>query len=414
MDREIPLKDRRIAALKRWSRVVVILLAIAALTFVGIRLWGDSVRESSLEFSAVERGDLQVTISASGSIVPEYQEILVSPLSTRIVEVYKRAGDIVEAGTPLLRLDLQSAETDYQKGLDDEKVKQVELGKLGIEQNTQLTDLEMRIKVAEMSLNSKHMELRNERYLDSIGSGTHDRVRQAELEYKTAQLELSQLRKQLANAKRTASAARSVQQLGIDMHRKGLELTRRTLEDAKIRSPRHAVLTYINSSIGAQVAQGEQVATVSDLSSFKCEVTVADGYADRIAAGGRVLVRTSGKQLGGTITAVNPQTKNGMIDFTIRLDEPSNRLLRSGLKVEVYVISSEKQDILRIRSGSFYQGASTYRLFVREGATLEARDVELGEANYDYIEVKSGLREGEQVVVSNMEKYKGKNKIRIK
>lgn len=103
-----------------------------------------------------------------------------------------------------------------------------------------------------------------------------------------------------------------------------------------------------------------------------------------------------------------------MIDFTIRLDEPSNKLLRSGLKVEVYVISSEKQDILRIRSGSFYQGASMYRLFVREGAMLEARDVELGEANYDYIEVKSGLREGEQVVVSNMEKYKGQNKIRIK
>lgn len=96
--------------------------------------------------------------------------------------------------------------------------------------------------------------------------------------------------------------------------------------------PRRAVLTYINSSIGAQVAQGEQVAIVSDLGSFKAECSIADSYSDRMAVGGRILLRTGSSQLPGIISSINPQTKNGMIDFTVRLDEPDNKLLRSGLK----------------------------------------------------------------------------------
>lgn len=414
MDREIPKSERRRARLRKAAVVAAVVIAVVTATAVVSHLLGGSVSARSLEFSTVSTGDLQVSVTASGSIVPEYEQIIVSPISTRIVEVYKKAGDHVSEGEALLRLDLQSAETDYHKGLDDEKMRVLQLQKLRINQNTRLTDLKMQVSVARMTLNSKRMELRNERYLDSIGSGTTDRVRQAELDYHTAELSVQQLETQLANETRAAQAEYRVQQLNLEMYRKTLAEMRRVLDDAKIRSPRRAVLTSICTSIGAQISQGQQVAVVSDLSSFKADCTIADGYADRLAVGGRVIVRSGKKTLTGTISSLNPQARNAMLDFTVRLDDPGNALLRSGLKVEVSVLTAEKAGVRRIKSGPYYQGPGTYRLFVRNGNRLEARDVRLGEASYDYVEVTGGLSDGEQVVVSDMEQYKSRRSLTLK
>ena len=414
MDREIPLKERKKATMRKVWRIGAAVAAIGLTVAAAIHLAGSKVDMKNVELSTVDMGDLQVSVTASGSVVPEYQEIIVSPISTRIVETYKKAGDTVEENEPLLRLDLQTAETEYKKGLDDEQMRRLQLQKLKINQNTQLTDMKMKIRVAQMALNSKKMQLRNERYLDSIGSGTTDRVRQAELDYNTAHLELEQLNKQYENSIKAANAEYRVQELDLQMFRKSLAEIKRTLDDAKIRSPRRAVLTYINNSIGAQIAQGTQVATVSDLSSFKAECSIADGYSDRMAVGGQVQVRTGGKQLPGTISTINPQAKNSMMEFTVNFDNPSSRLLRSGLKVEVYVMTAMKSNVMRIKSGSYYQGPGKYKLFVKEGNRLVRHNVELGEANYDYVEVISGLKKGEQVVVSDMEQYEGKNNLKIK
>lgn len=413
MDREIPSKEKRKMMMRRWVRTGGVVMGAIIIVCIVIRMAGNKVDLKSLELSAADVGDIQVTVTASGNVVPEYQEIIVSPINTRIVEIYKKTGDAVDEGTPLLRLDLQTAETDYKKGLDDEQMRRLQLQKLKITQNTQLTDIKLKIKVAQMALNSKQMELRNERYLDSIGSGTTDRVRQAELDYNTAQLELEQLKKQYENSIKAADAEYRVQQLDLEMYCKGLAEIKRTLDDANIRSPRKAVLTYINNSIGAQIQQGDQVAIVSDLSSFKAECSIADGYGNHLAVGGKVQIRTGNRQIGGTISNVNPQTKNGMMDFTVCFDDPSDKLLRPGLKMEVYVVTSEKRDVMRIRCGSFYKGLGAYDLFVKDGSRLVSRHVTLGEASYDYIEVTGGLKTGEEVVISDMEKYKGKSKINI-
>lgn len=267
MDREIPLKERRKAALKRWMRIALPAAVILAAILVAVNMAGGKVDAAKLRLSKAETGDLQISVRASGSVVPEYQEIIASPISSRIVDVYKRTGDVVEEGEPLLKLDLQTTETDYRKGLDDEQMRRMQLEKLKVNQNTQLTDLKMKIEVAQMALRSKLLQLNNERYLDSIGSGTTEQVRRAELDYRTSKLELEQLRKQYENACRAAAAERRVQELDIEMFRKGLAESRRTLEDARIRAPRRAVLTYINNVIGAQVSQGEKVAIISDLRS---------------------------------------------------------------------------------------------------------------------------------------------------
>ena len=55
---------------------------------------------------------IEVSVSASGKVVPAFEEIINSPINSRIVEVYRKGGDSVEIGTPILKLDLHSTETE--------------------------------------------------------------------------------------------------------------------------------------------------------------------------------------------------------------------------------------------------------------------------------------------------------------
>ena len=88
-------------------------------------------------------------------------------------------------------------------------------------------------------------------------------------------------------------------------------------------------------------------------------------------------------------------------------------LRRHSLTQMFFVITSIKDDVLRIRNGSFYSGPGDYTLFILKDNILQPRQVRLGECNYDYIEVVSGLESGEQVIVSDMTKYKGKEKLKV-
>ena len=111
---------------------------------------------------------------------------------------------------------------------------------------------------------------------------------------------------------------------------------------------------------------------------------------------------------------VTPLSKNGVISFTVQLEEDSHRRLRSGLKTDVYVMNAVKDDVLRIANASYYIGKGEYELFVVNGDQLLKRKVQLGDSNYEYVEVISGLEPGDQVVVSDMASYKDKNKLKVK
>ena len=92
-------------------------------------------------------------------------------------------------------------------------MKRYQLEQLKVNNNTYLSDLSMQVKISAMKLNRMEVELRNERYLDSLGSGTTDKVRQAELNFNTGKLELEQLRQQYANESKVKEADLKVKEL---------------------------------------------------------------------------------------------------------------------------------------------------------------------------------------------------------
>ena len=400
MDREISKEQRNREKRRMWMKwggtVVVGIVAVIAL----MQLMQESLHERDIVFSVVDEGSIDVSVSASGKVVPAFEEIINSPINSRILEVYKKGGDSVEVGTPILRLDLLSAETDYKKQLDEVQMNKLKLEQLRIQNRSKLSEMEMQLKVSRMELNRKAVELRNEQYLDSLGAGTTDKVRQVELDYNVSKLKLEEDEQKFINEQATADADLKVKELELNIARKTLAETKRTLDDARIKAPRKAILTYVNTEIGAQVAQGEKVAIVSDLSHFKIEGEIADTYGDRIAAGSRAIVKVGKEELAGTVTDVTPLSKNGVMSFSVRLEQDNHKRLRSGLKTDVYVLTAVKDSVMRIANGSYYVGPGEYELFVRSGNELLKRKVQLGDSNYELVEVVGGLKPGDQVVVS--------------
>ena len=415
MDREIPKEVRNKERNKKIIRYSAIGVTAVVVISVLVSLMRTGVQKKDLVLSTVDKGTIEVSVSASGKVAPAFEEIITSPINSRIVEVYRRGGDSVDVGTPILKLDLQSTETEYKKLLDEEQMRRYKLDQLRVNNQTKLSDMAMQIKVSAMKLNRMKVELRNEHYLDSLGAGTTDKVRQAELSYNVAQLEYEQLKQQYNNEKQVAAAELQVQELDFNIFRKNLAEMKRTLDDAQIRSPRKAILTYINNQVGAQVPQGGQLAIISDLSHFKVEGEIADTYGDRVAAGGKAIVKIGTEKLEGVVSSVTPLSKNGVISFSVQLVDDNNRRLRSGLKTDVYVMNDVKEDVMRIANASYYVGRGEYELFVMTAEDeIVKRKVQLGDSNFEYAEVVSGLQPGDRVVVSDMSQYKNKTKLKLK
>ena len=405
MDRKIPKeirqKERRKSIIKYITVAGVVVVAI----IVTIIMMQDTVDVDDLEFCTVDVGDIEASVNGSGKLVPAFEQVITSPIGSRIIEVYKKVGDNVNAGEPLLKPDLQSAQTDYDKLADRVEMKRLEVEQQRMNNITYLSDLKMKIKVAEMSANRLEVELLNERYLDSIGSGTTDKVREADFSCQSKRLELEQLHTQHNNEMNVRKSSLKMKELELSMLEKELAEMRRILNDAQIRSPYDATLTFLSNQVGAPIAQGSQVAIIADLKHFKVECEIAELYASRIGVGNKTRVRVSNQDYEGVVSNIEPTAKNGMTAFSVQLENDTIKSFRSGLRADVYVCNGVSNGVMRLKNSSFFKDPGKYVLYVRDGDELVARNVELGVSNYDYIEVVNGLKEGDEVVISDMADY---------
>ncbi len=415
MDRKISkeTKDRELRKRigKYAAAAIILCAAIAAIIY----FQQESVEEKKLEFYTVDRGDIEISALANGTVVPIFEQIINSPINSRIIEVYCQQGSEVNTGTPIMKLDLHSTESEYRKLLDEEKMRRYQLEQLKANNETSLGDMAMKIEVSRMRLAQLEAEYMNERYLDSIGSGTTEKVRQAELAYRTGKLELEQYRKQYGNAIQTKNADLKIKELEYGIFKRNLSLMERTLDDAQIKAPAKGILTFVNNQIGGQVTSGSHIATISDLGSFMVQGEITDIYANRVKPGGRVKIEINGSTREGYINSVNPLSKDGSVAFTVMLDNPEEEGLRSGLKGTIHVLLHKVENSLRIKYSPFYVGKGEYQLYVKTKKDhLELRDVKLGNSGSGYIEVLEGLAEGEEAVLSDMARFGKSGTLKIK
>lgn len=145
MDRPIAKEVLRKRRLKLVGTVAAVTLTAVATVVLTVNRLQTHVKASSLTFYQVDVGTIEAGVSAYGKVVPAFEEIINSPIDSRIVEVYAQSGDTVEAGMPLLKLDLQSVQTDFKKLQDEEQMKLCRMEQQTVNDETSLSDLEMQI-----------------------------------------------------------------------------------------------------------------------------------------------------------------------------------------------------------------------------------------------------------------------------
>lgn len=415
MDQTIDKKEIYLERRKRlllWG--IPAAVGIAALSVLLYNI-APTVSSRDITVGTAERGPIEITVAATGRIVAAYEEIINSPVESRVLSVYAQPGDSVKAGMPMLLLDLEQEQTELGKLQDARTMQEQQLRQIQLSNMTDISDLEMQIKVSEMNVSRQRIEVENERRLDSIGSGTGDRVRQAETAYRAGVLELEQLRTRLRNERQRASAAEKSQRLNVSTADRDIALMEKTIHRGSIPAPLDGVLTYITTDLGTRVGAGEKVAVVADLSSFKVIGEVPEGSSDRVQPGAAVIIRISGAQFTGTVSNITPQARQGVVSFVVRLDNPRDSRLRSGARAELQVSFDYKSEVLRVPNGAFYKGEGDYRMFVFDSKDRAVRrSIRVGDGNRDYVEILDGLKPGDKIIISDTEHYSNKNKLKIK
>ena len=263
MDQRIPEEIAR----RRQRRRLLNYLAAGVLGVLVIlllaRLLRPSVDRSTLLLAVVDEGDLAVSIPATGKVMPLYEEVIASPVHSKILEVYHRFGDRWKEKEAILRLDLESFYADVEKDRDELRLRRLELEQFKVDTRSALEDMAMQIDIDEMQLERMAVSLVNVRYLDSIGASTPDKVKQIALEYKIQEMQLAQLKQKFENQKKKAEIDIETKELDFKAAQRASSLLNKTLEEAAVRSPREATLTWVNDQVGATVAAGSQLAVVA-------------------------------------------------------------------------------------------------------------------------------------------------------
>jgi HlyD family secretion protein len=415
MDRLISTQEVK----KRRRKFIVrigLIVAFSVLLVIFLPRWFEGALDTQkMQIGMVDSGAIEITAGASGKLTPLTEEIVVSPLNSRILEVYKSPGDTVNEGEPLLKLDLISVETEYLQKLDEMSILKSKEVQTRVRLENSISELNMQQQLKDMQLKQLWADLQGEKYLDSIGASTPDKVNRANLNYEEAKLQLRQLKEKIANEQANAEAELHVQQLEIKIFEKTLEEKSRLLKNARILSPRKAVLTFILNQTGAQVSQGEQLAIVSDLSRFKVDCEIADGHRDKLTPGSKALIHIGNIRLHGTVATITPSVTNGLIRFTVIPEDSSHPGLRSGLNAEVDIFHGIISDAVRIPNSSRLnlRKGDHYFWVIKNDRAIK-RKVRLGESSFEYREVLSGLAPGERVILSDMDNYMNKEELRIK
>ncbi|TCD02872.1 HlyD family efflux transporter periplasmic adaptor subunit [Pedobacter psychroterrae] len=414
MDREISAKQRRQRSVKIYL-IVVIASAVSALAFVYINGMVEPViNRSDFKTSVAESGVVEATVPASGIIMPEYELTISSPVNAKIEQVMFNAGEKVLAGQSILRLNKESSVLAFEKLNEEQHVNRNKIYQMSLELEKSLDELKTQFAIKEMKINSLETALEHEQSLLDIGGSTQENVKQARLTLNVAKLELTQIKNQIENQKATMKA--NLKSLGyeINIREKDIKGINDKLKGAAISSPRNGVITWVNSKIGADINEGEELVRIADLSSFKVEASISDTYANEVKTGRTAMIRINKTDLRGNISNVQPAVENGTVKFSVSISDKSSKLLRSNLKVDVFVITSYKERATRIKNGPAFNGSEEQQIFVLKGNEAIRRKIKTGESNSDFIEISSGIQPGESVIISDMQDFIHLEKVKVK
>jgi HlyD family secretion protein len=373
-----------------------------------------SIKLSRIRTSIAEVGAIEGTITASGVVTPEFEQVIICPMQSNIDSVFHKAGDKIEIGEPILKLNNEFSILALEKLQDEYELKKNNKTQLQLAMERELIDLRTQLDIMKLNVKSYEAKLDAQEQIYELGGGAKTNYDQAKLNLEIACLERDQLKDRIENHQRSLHADLIGLDLQLRIQANRINELERQLDLAQAKAVRSGVITWVKDNIGENVNQGEIIARIADLDKFKIESKISDIHAVKLIVGNPVKARVNDIDLSGKISSIEPTIINGIITFFVELEDKTNEMLRSNLRVDVFVITSSKDNIVRVKNGPFINGSGKQDIFVVKGTKAIRRTVIIGATNFDYAEVESGIKLGEEVIISDMDDYINYKELKIK
>ena len=415
MDRQIEKKS----FLRRYAWYIAAAAALAALLVwivLGTTANTTTVDASDITISDVTRGKFDDYVRLNGQVLP-IQVVQISPEEGGIVrEKVVEEGTRVRKGDVILRLsnsnlDLQilNAEAELAEKQNLLRNTQVAMQQDRLnnrtEQATLDTDCDRKRRAYEQNARLyKERLISKEVYL------------QSREDYNLALRKQSLISQRLKQDSLYRHVQMAQMEDNLDNMRKNVLLVRDRKNKLEVRSAIDGELGLLDVELGQNIAAGQNIGQINDLSDFKVQAQIDEHYIDRVRPGLSASFSRDGKTYLLRVRKVYPEVRNGTFrtDFVFIGERPAQ--MRSGQTFYVELALGKSQQATLIPRGTFFQTTGGNWIFVldKSGRKAYRRNISIARQNPQYYEVTDGLEPGERVITSGYEAFKDNDVLVIK
>jgi HlyD family secretion protein len=417
---DIPRKQAgRKKLIRRIVLATLVLAAIPAIT-VGLsklKPAAPSVERSTVWIDTVKRGPMKREVRGLGTLVPE--ETLLIPATTdgRVERILIRPGTPVRADSVVMVLtnpELQTQLLSAEYGL---KAARAELANLKVTLNKQ--ELDLRSSAAQVTADYNTAKLQSERDAALAKEGLFSEVdakisavRAREL---ATRLDLEQTR--LRINKDAVDAQTAAQAVKVEQAAAEYRLKQSQVDQLKVRAGVAGMLQQLPApvEVGQRVTAGTALGKIAQPSKLKAELKIAETQIKDVTIGQHAVVDTRNGLIEGKVARIDPSILNGTVTVDVRLEGALPAGARPDLSVDGTIELERLTEVVFVGRPVFGQPEAAVQVFRLEpdGRHASRVKVQLGRGSVNSIEVRDGLKVGDQVVLSDMSAYDNYDRIRL-
>ena len=407
----LTLQRRRRRLLLAAVSIVVVLCAGAW----GInRVLRPSIDAADIRVVEVRRGDIANAINASGVVIPMHEELVTSPIQSRVAKVHAKLGQSVAKGELLLELDDHTITLALDSLKEQLAQQENRIGALALELDQKRKQILSNIELLELDL--KSARVKRERYttLRKAGGVSGEDMLAAELQVTRVEIQLRQQKELIDDSRRATSSSIEGARLQKNILQQQLSQQQNLLERTRVRAPFAGILTMLTQEEGASVAMGQQVARVSEPDNYRVEASLSDFHARILAPGQAVRIEQGKETLNGRVQTVLPEIQNGSIKLMVTLEQPNHPLLRNKMRVDVNIITDQKQGALVADAGPAFNGKGRQQMYLIRDGVASKTALDIGNGDGKAVEIIKGAQVRDRLIVSDTSSFKQHDSIRIK
>jgi HlyD family secretion protein len=364
----------------------------------------------------VKRGNIMREVRGLGTLTPEDIRWIPATTQGRVERIILRPGAQVKPDSVILELTNPTLEQQLQDAELKLAASVAGLENLKVQLNNDLLTTRAAAASIEANYNKAKMQAEMNQALAKDKLVSDLVLKQSQTDADSLAVSTSIAKEQLASKAESTRAQLAVQQSLVDQARAVLQLTRQQRDELKVRAGLEGTLQVVPVEVGQQVAPGTNLARVANPSRLKAEIKIAETQTKDIQIGQKASVDTRVGIVEGRVARIDPSVQNGTrtVDVTLNGELPKGAV--PDLSVDGTIELERLMDVLYMGRPAFGQEQSVVGLFKigADGVNAERTQVKLGRSSVNTVEILSGLKVGDQVILSDMSAYDAYDRIRLK